>query len=145
MKAPRPTRRPISEIMVLDATSQIESPAIVRIRADVMIVIALFERAVRVALRGWCFPRCSKNGDMSFLVKALNEIRQHKDEISETFNPSLPAKSLNEMEQTYLFIYLSGGVLHMLTEWVMEENRTPVDEIAPIAARFIENSCSLDC
>lgn len=85
-----------------------------------------------------------ENGDMSFLVNTLHELRTHKDELivgheDEFFNGPID-KQMNE----YQFIYLSGGLLHILTEWLSHENRISVEEIATIAAKFVEATCLVD-
>lgn len=84
-----------------------------------------------------------ENGDISFLVSALRELRERQVErIKE--NPGIVGiQSYEEDVLDYQFIYLSGGLLHMLTEWFSRNDGVPTERVAQIAAQFIESTGGL--
>lgn len=83
-----------------------------------------------------------ENGDISFLVSAMRELRDRQiDNFKEGPKRKKPNCS-KEMSYDYQFLYISGGVLHILTEWFTEEERRPAEEVAAITAELIESSIS---
>lgn len=84
-----------------------------------------------------------ENGDVSFLVDALNELQRRKDELVKTHREFALATTYERVSK-YQFTFVSGGLLHILTEWISKKERMPVDKIAAIAACFVESTCTID-
>lgn len=77
-----------------------------------------------------------ENGDTEFLVNALRELRETQ---ARHFQKGM-GRSSDKSIVDYQFSFLSGGVLHILTAWLAEKDRLPVEDIARITARFIEGA-----
>lgn len=84
-----------------------------------------------------------ENGDMSFLVSALHELQERKSALLKEYQGE-PVTAEKDTYLDYQFLFLSGGVLHILTDWLNQENRPPVAEIAETTARLIEDTCRFD-
>lgn len=89
-----------------------------------------------------------ENGDLSFLITALQEVRERKDSLIKQYGigefGTGHIESFDERLNEFQFIYLTGGVLHILTRWLSQKDRISVDEIAAITTRFVENTFLVD-
>lgn len=81
-----------------------------------------------------------ENGDMSFLVNVLHELRLSQAESLKQQGNYATKQDLDETSLDRQFLFISGGVLHVLTDWLSRENREPVEEIAAATAEFL-NGC----
>lgn len=81
-----------------------------------------------------------ENGDISFLVSTLRELRERQTERLRE-SRELKTEFAHDAEVLdYEFIYLSGGILHVLTEWFSRNDGVPPEKVAEMTARFIEGT-----
>lgn len=85
-----------------------------------------------------------ENGDISFLVNALRELRE-RQLLRLKENPVRHIdQDLDDDLLDYEFVYLSGGVLHILTEWFSRSDGMPPKKIAEITAQFIASTSKVN-